>query len=139
MIEESSVYTDATAAPETPRVNDLPVFRSFCSSNTLMLRDGQTSQFTAATDRVSGEVVKVDVTLRKTSHDCTSAVGLFCGVVGKMSLFRGHILKQTLDPDTSSRVFVPGRPWNVSCHLRVVRRGEISSRRLTVLGCRMCG
>ena len=30
---------------------------------TLILRDGQTTQFTTATDRVSGEVTKVDVTL----------------------------------------------------------------------------
>jgi hypothetical protein len=41
----------------------MPVFRSFRSTNTLVLRDGQTRQFTAATDRVSGEVVRIDVTL----------------------------------------------------------------------------
>jgi hypothetical protein len=34
------------------------------AANNLVLRDGQTRQFTAATDRVTGEVVKVDVTLR---------------------------------------------------------------------------
>ena len=30
----------------------------------LVLRDGQTRQFTAAADRITGEVVKVDVTLK---------------------------------------------------------------------------
>jgi hypothetical protein len=28
-----------------------------------MLKDGQTAQFTTATDKVSGDVIKVDVTL----------------------------------------------------------------------------
>ena len=42
----------------------LPVIRTFQSSNSLVLRDGQTKQFTAATDRVTGEMVRVDVTLR---------------------------------------------------------------------------
>jgi hypothetical protein len=41
-----------------------PVIRNFSSSNNLVLRDGQTRQFTAAADRVTGEVVKVDVTLK---------------------------------------------------------------------------
>ena len=29
----------------------------------MMLKDGQTAQFTTVTDKVSGEIVKVDVTL----------------------------------------------------------------------------
>lgn len=40
------------------------VMRSYRSANTLVLRDGQTRQFTAATDRVNGEVIRSDVTLR---------------------------------------------------------------------------
>jgi hypothetical protein len=32
--------------------------------NTLVLRDGQSRQFTAATDRVSGAVVRIEVTLK---------------------------------------------------------------------------
>jgi hypothetical protein len=44
-------------------VNDVPIFRNFTSTNELTLRDGQSAQFTAATDRVSGEVTRVDVTL----------------------------------------------------------------------------
>ena len=45
-------------------VTGAPVIRTFESQNNLVLRDGQTRQFTAATDRVTGEVMKVDVTLK---------------------------------------------------------------------------
>ena len=60
-IDDSSVYTNP-AAP--PGLGQVPAFRSFRSRNTLLLRDGQTREYTAATDRVSGEVVKVSVTLK---------------------------------------------------------------------------
>jgi len=40
-----------------------PNFLSFSSTNYLLLRDGQSAQYTAATDKVSGEVTKVDVTI----------------------------------------------------------------------------
>ena len=40
-----------------------PVLRHFRSGSSFLLRDGQSSQLTAATDPVSGDVVKVDVTL----------------------------------------------------------------------------
>ena len=40
-----------------------PVFRSFQSSNTMILRDGQSVQYTAAADRISGESIRVDVRL----------------------------------------------------------------------------
>ena len=45
-------------------VQGAPVIRNFSASNNLVLRDGQTRQFTAAADRVTGEVMKVDVTLK---------------------------------------------------------------------------
>jgi hypothetical protein len=61
-ISDSSVYTDVQDT-SVPVAGKLPVFRSFRSSNTLVLRDGQSRQFTAATDRISGEVVRVEVTL----------------------------------------------------------------------------
>ena len=44
-------------------VNDVPIIRTFTSTNELTLRDGQSAQFTAATDRISGEVTRIDVTL----------------------------------------------------------------------------
>jgi hypothetical protein len=40
-----------------------PTLRTFSSSNTVVLKDGQTVQFTAAADKVTGEVVRVDVTM----------------------------------------------------------------------------
>lgn len=61
-IEDSSVYTEVQDT-SVPMAGKMPVFRSFRSSNTLVLRDGQSRQFTAATDRISSEVVRVDVTL----------------------------------------------------------------------------
>jgi hypothetical protein len=62
-IDDTSIYTNEQSQSGSPIVAEMPVFRSFRSSNMLILRDGQTSQFTAATDRVSGEVTRVDVTL----------------------------------------------------------------------------
>jgi hypothetical protein len=62
-VEDTSVYANAQD-PATPRVDQMPLFRSFRSTNTLVLRDGQTRDFSAAADRVSGEVVRIAVTLR---------------------------------------------------------------------------
>lgn len=61
-IDDTSIYR--TDNKDSGYVADMPVFRSFRSRNTLLLRDGQARQYTAATDRVSGEVVRVDVTVR---------------------------------------------------------------------------
>lgn len=44
-------------------VPDIPSFRNFNSSFTALLRDGQTTQYTSATDPVTGELMKIDVTL----------------------------------------------------------------------------
>jgi hypothetical protein len=41
----------------------LPTFKSFTVSNYVLLRDGQTGQFATTTDKVSGEVTRVDVTI----------------------------------------------------------------------------
>lgn len=60
-VEDTAV---ATPAGTTPQPGALPAMRTFASSNTIVLRDGQTRQFTAASDRITGEVVRVDVTLR---------------------------------------------------------------------------
>ena len=55
-IEDSSVMER--------RSNDFPpTLRTFLFRNTVVLKDGQTAQFTAAADKVTGEVVKVDVSL----------------------------------------------------------------------------
>jgi hypothetical protein len=61
-ISDSSVYEDTNTAKPVLVGAPQPL-RSFSSSNTLILRDGQSSQFTTATDRMTGEVTKADVTL----------------------------------------------------------------------------
>jgi hypothetical protein len=45
------------------RPGEPPMIRTFRLSNQVILRDGQSTQFTAATDRVTGEVVRVEVTV----------------------------------------------------------------------------
>jgi hypothetical protein len=68
-VEESSPYSEQDKARLTPGGGDngalraSPVFRSYRLSNTLVLKDGQSQQFSSATDRFSGEVVKMDVTV----------------------------------------------------------------------------
>jgi hypothetical protein len=59
-VEDNSIVATADGRPPT---GEPPVFRTFQASNTLLLKDGQTRQFTAATDRVSGEVIRIEVTL----------------------------------------------------------------------------
>jgi hypothetical protein len=60
-IDDTSVYPDEKDTPGVVRGS--PSFRSFRASDAMLLKDGATGQFTTATDKVSGEVVKVDVTL----------------------------------------------------------------------------
>lgn len=63
VLTDSSLYfqdreKESAAPSRTP-----PSFRSFTSNFTILLRDGQTAQYTSATDQVSGEVLKIDATL----------------------------------------------------------------------------
>jgi Bacterial type II and III secretion system protein len=60
-INESSVITDPQELRNIQGGDSYPVFRSYQSTNSLFLRDGETNQFTAATDRTTGEVVRVEV------------------------------------------------------------------------------
>ena len=64
-IDDSSVYPEDRAASADARLatSGSPSFRSFRATDSMVLKDGGTSQFTTATDKVNGEVVKVDVTL----------------------------------------------------------------------------
>ena len=65
-LSESSVITDTKLASDlrgASGMGEYPVFRSYQSTNTLFVKEGQTTQFTAASDRVSGEVVRVEVKL----------------------------------------------------------------------------
>jgi type II secretory pathway component GspD/PulD (secretin) len=58
-IEDSSLFPD----DQTRGGTDRPSLRSFRATNSMVLANGQTAQFTTATDKASGEVTKVDVTL----------------------------------------------------------------------------
>jgi hypothetical protein len=62
-VNETSVVSDPQDLKAIPGSGVYPVFRSYQSTNTLFVKDGQTVQFTAASDRVSGEVVRVEVKL----------------------------------------------------------------------------
>jgi len=62
-LQESSVYTDDPKPQGGAIASDRPVIRSYSSTNTVILKDGQSAQYTSATDRISGEVIRVDVTL----------------------------------------------------------------------------
>jgi type II/III secretion system protein len=62
-IEDTSVYADGQTAPGVQKINDIPSFRTFQSTNTVILRDGQSTEFTAAADKITGEVTKLVVTV----------------------------------------------------------------------------
>lgn len=71
-VDEHSVGMTALDFDRPPgaalRLNDAgqgqwPTFRNFKSRNKVLLRSGQTRQYTAATDRISGETIRIEVTL----------------------------------------------------------------------------
>jgi Flp pilus assembly secretin CpaC len=59
-IEESSIYAPE-GAPTATKTTGMPAFRSFKSNNSMALRDGQSLEYVMATDRISGEVYRVNV------------------------------------------------------------------------------
>ena len=61
-VENSSAMPGAGSGAGTPS-EAAPVFRKFETSLNPLLRDGQSIQTIASTDPVTGEVVKIDVTL----------------------------------------------------------------------------
>jgi hypothetical protein len=61
-LNDSAIRFD-TKELQNQAVAGVPAFRNFTSRFSILLKDGQTAQYTSATDPVSGEVLKVDVTL----------------------------------------------------------------------------
>jgi hypothetical protein len=61
-LEDSSIYPDSQAEPGASHANASPSFRTFTLNNTVVLKDGESAQFVVATDKVSGETTKVDIT-----------------------------------------------------------------------------
>ncbi|HET7218213.1 MAG TPA: hypothetical protein VFJ02_09190 [Vicinamibacterales bacterium] len=64
-IEDSSIHLDrsSAAAADQRLARDVPAFRSFRATFAMLLRNGQTMQYASATDPVSGEVMRIEVTL----------------------------------------------------------------------------
>lgn len=62
-VEDTSVFVPEKEGPVVAAATGVPAFRTFTSRFNVLLRDGQTGQYTAATDPVSGEVLRVDVTM----------------------------------------------------------------------------
>jgi len=65
-LDDSSVHYDArdgTAGRPSTSVAGAPSFRSLKLNFSILLKDGQTAQYSSATDPLSGEVVRVDATL----------------------------------------------------------------------------
>ena len=63
-VQDSSIQLDRGASQQQKQLMpDVPAFRSFNASFGMLLRDGQTMQYASATDPVSGEVMRIDVTL----------------------------------------------------------------------------
>ena len=64
IVEDSSVHIDRSqGAGDKTVLRDVPAFRSFRASFAMLLREGQTMQYASATDPVSGEVMRIDVSL----------------------------------------------------------------------------
>ena len=65
-LERSSIYPNSSEYPAASKPDEQPhqpLVRQFRANLALMLRDGQTTQNTIATDPLNGHIVKVDVTL----------------------------------------------------------------------------
>jgi hypothetical protein len=62
-IEQSAIVPDDPKKPTSGVMAGVAMFRQFNTNFVLTLRDGQSAQNTTATDPVSGEVLKIDVTM----------------------------------------------------------------------------
>jgi hypothetical protein len=61
--DRSVLEKPAASRGGTSTAVEAPVLRNFSYTNSILLKDGESKQFVAASDKVSGEVVKIDVTL----------------------------------------------------------------------------
>ena len=62
-LTDSSIFTGDQEGRGAIRTADPMAFRTFSTSNKITMRDGQTVQFAVATDKITGEILKVDVTI----------------------------------------------------------------------------
>jgi Flp pilus assembly secretin CpaC len=61
-VSDSSVAS-SNQIQGSPAVTGVPLFRNFSTNGSVLLRDGQTAQLTMAADPITGETMRVDVTL----------------------------------------------------------------------------
>lgn len=61
-VSDSSV-SSSSQIQGAPTITGVPIFRSFRTGGTVMLKDGQTTQLTTAGDPITGEIMRVDVAL----------------------------------------------------------------------------
>jgi opacity protein-like surface antigen len=61
-VEDSSIQSE-TGDKAAKIVRDVPIFRRFNASFSMLLRDGQTMQYVSVTDPLNGEVMRIEVTL----------------------------------------------------------------------------
>ena len=61
-VDDSSL-SSSTQIQGAPTITGVPIFRNFRTGGTVTLRDGQTTQLTTAADPITGEIMRVDVTL----------------------------------------------------------------------------
>jgi hypothetical protein len=64
-IEDSSIYEDSQRSdiPNGSKALSVSAVRTYRTTNALVLRDGQSTEFTTAVDKVSGDVFKANVQL----------------------------------------------------------------------------
>ena len=62
-LTDSSIYSAEAESRGLPRTVDPVAFRSFSSRGAVLLRDGQSSPAILATDKITGETLRADVTL----------------------------------------------------------------------------
>jgi hypothetical protein len=62
-IEDTSIYEDSQKAdiPNGSKVSGVSATRTFRTTNALVLRDGQSTEFTTAVDKVSGDMIRATV------------------------------------------------------------------------------
>ena len=62
-VQDTSIFTNDGANSTQIRLADPMAFRTFTMNNVLTMRDGQTLPFAMASDKISGDIIKVDVTV----------------------------------------------------------------------------
>ena len=61
-VEDSSL-SSSNQIQGAPTIVGVPIFRNFSTNGVVILRDGQSAQLTTAADPITGETMRVDVTL----------------------------------------------------------------------------